>query len=170
MAEFYISVGKLGKPHGISGAFRFLLHRELKKLQKLPRYFIFSPSNNPVPRFINKVEWITDKEGLITFEDVTNPENAKQLSGSELYLIEKDFTKWFISDEGELDFLKGYLVLDEEGNAVGYIEEIIEHPGQSLLTIQNKDVLIPFVEDWVLKLNKRKKEITFRLPEGLLDL
>lgn len=170
MAESYISVGKLGKPHGISGAFRFLLHRELKKKHKLPKYFIFSPANNPTPRFINSVEWISEKDGLISFEDVSNPESAKQISGSELYLIEKDIDKWFVFHEGALDYLKGYLVLEEEGESVGYIDEIIEHPGQTLLTIKDKDVLIPLVDDWVLKVNKRKKEITFRLPEGLLDL
>lgn len=171
MAESYISVGKLGKPHGISGAFRFLLHRELKSKKKNPPYFILSSGKNAAPHFIKAMEWHGVKnEGTIAFEEISTPEEARQYSGSELQLMEKDVESFFKVEEQGPEYLIGYMALGETGENIGRIDEIMESPAQVLLHIENKDLLIPLVDEFIVKINKRKKEIILDLPIGLLDL
>lgn len=171
MAESYISVGKLGKPHGISGAFRFLLQRELKNKKKNPPYFLLASGKNATPHFIKTIEWHRAKnEGTIAFEEIKTPEEAKQYSGSELQLMEKDVESFFKKEAEGPEYLVGYMAVEETQGAIGTIDEIIESPGQILLNIESRDLLIPLVDEFIVKINKRKKEIILDLPEGLLDL
>jgi hypothetical protein len=52
MADNYTSVGKIRKPHGLSGAFNFTLTRELKSLRKYPTHFFMEVKGGFVPYFI----------------------------------------------------------------------------------------------------------------------
>ena len=168
--EEYITIGKLGKPHGISGAFRFLFDRELKSKKKLPDHFMIRSGNNYLPWFIKKLEWTGFNEGIILFEEINTPEKAKAFSGSPLCLNESEAKTYFKESAGELDFLIGFkAIIDEQP---GIIEEISEMPGQTLLHIKlnGKEIMIPFVEDFVVEINRRKKEITFELPDGLVEI
>ena len=169
--ETYISVGKLGKPHGLSGAFRFFLDRELKSKNKLPGHFLLNMKGNFMPWFVKEIEWTGFNEGFILFEEVTSPEKGKQYTGTEICLSEKDITQYFKKDADSLDYLNGFKAIDETEGELGFIEEVIENPGQVLLSINNNgnEILIPFVEEFVVSLNKRKKEIILSLPEGLIS-
>ena len=172
MAEQNISVGKLGKPHGISGAFRFYMQRELKSSKKTPNHFLVMEKGNLLPWFITKIDWIGFNEGFIWFEEIVTPEKAKLYSGRELFLSEKEVNIYFKKDSGSYTELLGYKTINETGEAIGIIEEIIENPGQILLAIknENKEVLIPLVDEFIVALDRKKKEIILNLPEGLLDL
>ena len=170
-SEKYISVGKIGKPHGLSGAFRFFLDRELKSTNKIPGHFLLDMKGNFMPWFITSVEWTGFNEGYILFEEISSPEKGKQYTGTELCLSEKDISTYFRKDALSLDYLTGYKVIDEEEGELGLIEEVVENPGQVLLSInhQGKEIMIPFVEEFIVTLNKRKKELILSLPEGLLS-
>ncbi len=171
-AEQNIAVGKLGKPHGISGAFRFYMHRELKSAQKFPKHFLVMERGTLLPWFVSKTEWLAFNEGFIWFEEVTTPEKAKLYSGRELFLTGKDVNTYFKKDSGSYSELLGYVAIEETEGEIGTIEEIIENPGQILLAIktETKEVLIPLVEEFIVDINKKKKELLLNLPEGLLDL
>lgn len=172
MAESYISVGKLGKPHGIRGAFRFLLQRELKSKSKLPAHFILLQKGSYLPFFIKETEWTAFDTGFVTFEEISTPEQAKLFSGTELFLEEKLVEKFFKKSAGDFDFILGWMAVNESGETIGTIEGIEENPGQVLAVVNKggKEVFIPLVDDFILKTDKRKKQISFALPEGLLDL
>lgn len=169
--EKYISVGKLGKPHGLSGAFRFFLDRELKSRNKLPAHFLLNQKGSYMPWFIKKIEWTGFNEGYILFEEVASPEKGKQYTGTGLFLSEKDTNQYFKKDAGSLDYLNGYKAIDETDGEIGVIEDVVENPGQVLLSItrDGKEIMIPFVEEFIVSLNKRKKEIVLSLPEGLVN-
>lgn len=171
MADEYVSVGKLGKPHGISGAFRFLLHRELKT-KKLPSYFFLHLRGQYLPFFIKTTEWLEWGSGFVQFEEITTPENAKLHSGKELYLSEKEAKKIFKAQVGEWDFLVGYKVIEQTSGEVGTVISIEEMPAQILLTLQSHagEHIIPLVDDFVVSIHKPRKEINLQLPNGLLDL
>jgi len=170
--ETYTMVGKLGKPHGISGAFRFLLQRELKSKAKFPKHFMVQVKGSFLPWFIQSVEWIGFNEGFILFEEITSPERAKQFSGAELFMAAKDVQIYLKKQSQDIDYLIGYSISDKAMGEIGIIEEMIENPGQILLSVkhQGREVMIPFVEDFVVDINTRKKQILVDLPEGLLEL
>lgn len=171
-ADNHIAVGRLGKPHGISGAFRFLLERDLKSKKKLPNYFTFGAKGKLLPWFIQKIEWTGLNEGIILFEEIATPEKARLYTGSELMLAEKDVATYFKKSADDFAEIVGYTVLNTENNPLGTIEEVMESPAQTLISIMvdGKEALVPLVEDFIVSINKKKKEIVLDLPEGLLDL
>lgn len=167
-----IVVGKLGKPHGVSGAFRFYLQRELKSTKKVPKHFLVQDKGSLLPWFVSKVQWAGGGEGIINFEEITTPEKAKLYSGRELYLSEKEVAAYFKKETEGFEYLTGFTAIDEETGVIGTIEEVIETPAQILLQVnrQGSEVLIPLVDDFVIDINEEEKEILLTLPEGLLDL
>jgi len=171
-SEQNISVAKLGKPHGISGAFRIYMLRDLKSTAKFPKHFLVIERGNLLPWFVTKVEWIGFNEGFVWFEDITTPEKAKMYSGRELFLSEKDVNTFFKKDSGSYSELIGYTAVDETDGEIGIIEEIIENPGQILLSIRvnTNEVLIPLVDEFIVEVSKKKKQLILNLPEGLLDI
>lgn len=170
--EAYIPVGKLGRPHGISGAFRFQLTRTLKSNKKLPKYFLLEDKGRMTPYFVSSVEFQSWDEGLLKLEGIDAPETAKKFSGTALYLKEKDVAILFNKDAESVDYLVGYQLIDETAGNIGTIEELMETPAQLLAVIKGakKEYTIPLAEDWIVEINKRKKEIRMDLPDGLLDL
>ena len=167
-----IAIGKLGKPHGISGAFRIYMQRELKNAKKFPPHFLVLEKGSLLPWFVTKVEWIGYNEGFIWFEDITTPEKAKLYSGRELFLSEKEVNSYFKKNAVGYEYLIGYTAIDEESGTIGTITEVIENPGQILLSIKGdeKEYLVPLADDFIVDVNDKKKELLLSLPEGLLDL
>jgi 16S rRNA processing protein RimM len=170
--EKHIPIGKLGKPHGISGAFRFLFFRDLKSKKKLPTTVFLDVKGNFVPFFIKSIELKGWNDGFIKFEDITTPEAAKLYSGRELFLPEELATQLFKPDANELEYLSGYKVLVAEQGEIGAIARLEEGPAQVLITVSNgtKEWMIPLVDEFIIKIDKRKKELHLQLPEGLLDI
>jgi 16S rRNA processing protein RimM len=171
-SEQHIPVGKLGRPHGISGAFRFQLTRTLKSLKKLPKHFLLEAKGGLVPFFLTSIELHGWNQGLLKLEGICTPEVAKQFSGSKLYLTENDVKLFFEKDVETLDYLLGYTLLNGYDDKVGIVNELIETPAQILAIISGngKNYTIPLVDDFIVEINKRKKEIRMNLPEGLLDI
>ena len=171
-SEQNITVAKLGKPHGISGAFRIYMLRDLKSAQKFPKHLLVMERGNLLPWFVLKVEWIGFNEGFVWFEDITTPEKAKMYSGREVFLTEKDVATYFKKDSSSFSELLGCTAIDETDGEIGIIEEVIENPGQILLIIKNaeKEILVPLVDEFIVQVIKKKKEIILNLPDGLLDL
>jgi len=169
MSENYISVGILRKPHGLSGAFSFVLTRELKSLKKYPPHFFIESGGTYMPYFVSKVDLKDIFSGYINFEDVTTVEAARKLVNSELCLDEKTVSTFFKKAADEYGFLIGFTAYDKE-KELGPVKDILSHPAQILaeVYVDGEDVLIPLVDDLVIDIDKRKKKIVFDVPEGLI--
>ena len=170
--EGYITVGKLGKPHGIRGAFRFSLYEGLKSKKKVPKHFWLESGGSFLPWFIQKIEWTGVQDGIINFEEITGPEKARIYSGCELFLTGADAQQYLKKKDTGFDYLVGFAAMQENDGLIGVIEEISDTTGQTLLSVNRdgREVIIPLVDDFIVGINKRKKEIIFDLPEGLLEL
>jgi 16S rRNA processing protein RimM len=170
--ETYITVGKLGKPHGIRGAFRFSLHQALKSRKRMPQHFWLQAAGSTLPWFIEKIEWAGDTEGIIYFEGIDAPEKARAYSGRDLFLTEQDALQFLKKKDTGFSYLVGFTALQQSGETIGLVEDISDATGQTLLSVNNegKEVIIPLVDDFVVGINRKKKEIVFDLPDGLLEL
>jgi 16S rRNA processing protein RimM len=169
MPDNYISVGILRKPHGLSGAFSFILTRELRSLKKHPTHFFLEVRGAFIPYFVSKIDLKDIFNGYINFEDVMTVEDARPLVNSELFLEEKVVSTFFKKAADEYGFLIGYTAYDKE-NELGLVKDILSHPAQILaeVDVKGEDVLIPIVDDLVIDIDKRKKKIVFDVPEGLI--
>ena len=73
----------------------------------------------------------------------------------------------------DIQNLSGYKVLLQDGNLLGVITEVISNPGQLILNViseNNRDMLIPLHEDFIVKVDKRKKILVMDIPEGLTEI
>jgi 16S rRNA processing protein RimM len=70
------------------------------------------------------------------------------------------------------DEIIGYTVMDENDQALGVINDILESPEQDLVQIfrDEKEILIPLVEDFIMGLDADKKILFMELPDGLVEL
>lgn len=172
MADEFVSVGKLGKPHGLSGAFRFLFDRLPKSKKQLPAYFFIGNVGTTAPRFVKEIELLSIDSGFIRFEGIDTPEQAKLFSGKILYLLQADANKLFRKNAAAYQYIVGYSLVNEKGEKVGTINELHESTAQTLIEVDtgSKLVLVPLVDEWVIDENKRNKTITMEIPDGLLDL
>jgi 16S rRNA processing protein RimM len=169
MSDNYTSVGILRKPHGLSGAFSFMLTRELKSLKKYPNHFFLEVKGTFIPYFVSKIDLKDIFSGYINFEDVNSVEKAKVLVNSELYLDEKAVSTFLKKVAEEYSFLIGYTAYDKE-TELGPIQDILSHPAQILaeISVNGNEVLIPIVDDLVIEIDKRMKKIVFDVPVGLI--
>ena len=39
-----------------------------------------------------------------------------------------------------------------------------------ILFVENKEIMIPLVDDFLIEVKRKEKEIIFNLPEGLINL
>jgi ribosomal 30S subunit maturation factor RimM len=79
--ENYISVGKLSKPHGISGALVFLLDFELQDEENFPPHFFIEKKGMYTPLFIHSYSLNNDLSGYIQFEEINSRTVATPLYG-----------------------------------------------------------------------------------------
>jgi 16S rRNA processing protein RimM len=72
----------------------------------------------------------------------------------------------------QYDDIIGFTIIDQVHGKLGIIEDVFETTGQDLIamTYKEKEVLIPIVEQIILKVNKKSKSLEVRLPDGLLEL
>ena len=67
----------------------------------------------------------------------------------------------------------GFKAEDLHRGEIGIIKEVNDQTSQPIVKIntnENKEVMIPLVDDFLIKLERNKKKIIFNLPQGLIDL
>jgi 16S rRNA processing protein RimM len=104
-------------------------------------------------------------------EGVKSDEKARSFSGSTVYLPKKYLEK-VVDTEIELDYFVGFKLVDEVKGDIGLITEVDQTTDNALFVIGKgrDEMLIPVGEDYIIKIDHKKKRIVVRLPEGLLDL
>ena len=124
-----------------------------------------------VPFFFSSIDLKATKLGSVVLEDIESLEEARNLTGREMFLPANMLPQ--LKDQKFLyQDLTGFAVIDKVKGNIGNLNSVIELPYQSLLQIKNgdKEILIPLVVEILLKIDKRKKEIIISAPEGLIDL
>ena len=167
--EDLILLGVISKTHGYSGNLKLEFSNSDFSLNeyKEPVYLLFN--NKPVPFFIDYYE-DCGNYALIKFEDVTSGEKAAELTNHELYVQADKYSN--IDEEDELTSLLGYQLIDENSGNVGTITNFYSNSFQDTLVVLNgeKEVLVPFVDEFIISISDSNKTIYCKLPDGLIDI
>jgi 16S rRNA processing protein RimM len=101
---------------------------------------------------------------LIQLEGVESPESAAEFRGQLLLIRESQRVEL---PEGEFYFsdLEGLDVLSQEGEKVGRVIRVEEHPSVNsfLLEIGTTQLYAPWIDDCILKIDLEKKNIEVNL-------
>jgi len=123
------------------------------------------------PFFVKELR-LKDSTGMMALlEDYETSEKAQKLVGCRVYLPSTQLSE-LQDDKFYFHDIIGYTVIDEQAGELGTIAQVLEAPKQDLLQVfyRKKEVLIPLVDEFITRVDKRKKQLFMNLPEGLIDL
>jgi len=104
---------------------------------------------------------------LVSLEEVTTPEAARELVGSELFVDRSEIV--LEADEYLDEDLIGLRLLDTGGNELGVVVAVEHLPAADCLVVGAKRSLVPLVSAFIRSIDLAKGEIVADLPAGLLD-
>jgi len=106
---------------------------------------------------------------LILFKDVTSINDIEHLRNAQIFI---DSSAIHTLEDGEFYYfqLNQCQVISDEGQVLGTVTEVIDSKAHPILRIKtdHKDLLIPYVDAFILDVNLEKNIITVRLIEGML--
>lgn len=166
--SFYI--GYITKTKGLKGELQ--LYFEFEDYQDLDLDVVFLELNGKmVPFFVASHKLYDNNTGLFYFDDVDHVDKAQPLVKKKAYLPlnkkpEREDDEFYYTD------LKGFIAVDETLGELGEIIEVNEYPQQFVATVnyQNKEILFPLNEDFIVEIDDEENILTLDLPEGLLDV
>jgi 16S rRNA processing protein RimM len=161
-----IKIGKVLKTHGYKGQLKvFIDEFYMDDFEEMKAIFI-----NNLPYFIVSRDINSDSQAIISLEEMDSKEKAHPLQGKDIFAKDDDLSE--ILDGEEYDHLVGFEITDKSTGAIGTIAEIVEMPFQFLARVikDKKELLIPLNDDFILKINEKKKTVEMNLPDGLLDM
>jgi len=124
-----------------------------------------------IPFFIEKTTPSKINQIRVRFEGIENEEQASKIVKKKVYLPLSALPE-LEDDQYYLHEIEGYDVLDQSKTIIGKASTIIENPGNPLLEVlvEENEVLLPFNENTIIKVDKSNHQIHITIPEGLLDL
>jgi 16S rRNA processing protein RimM len=168
--EAHILLGRITKVHGFEGFVTIKLEKNFfENIPGLESVFL-EIEGKPVPFFMSASEYPGADILRLKFEGYESAGKVKEFVGSRVFLTagEEGITR-----NDELRDLYGFKVRIPDKSLEGTIIDVIENPGQWLLNIKTdagKEILIPLHEDFIIKLDNKKKIIEMILPEGLTEI
>ncbi|HKL72313.1 MAG TPA: ribosome maturation factor RimM [Marinilabiliaceae bacterium] len=166
-----INIGSLTKPHGITGEILLRILPQWENYSPKPSYLFIKLQGALVPFQLKSLRIKNDQEWLVIIDTINSTEDAQKLQNSDVYLDVRELGE--ASDEANDTYnISGYSVTDKNFGSLGKVKRVAEIHNNPLLEIEynEKEILIPFQEDFILSINKEKKTILLNTPPGLIDL
>ncbi len=165
-------VGKISKKFSFKGEVILYIDADEPEQYIEMESFFIAFGNDLVPFFIEKSRFQKGKNLRLKLEDINTEEEADTIVGMEVFLP-LDLLPTLAEDKFYYHEIMGFLVVDQNIGPIGSIMGVNDSTSQVLLEIKNedgKDILIPLVDDFIVLLDKEKKEFHVNTPEGLIDL
>lgn len=162
-------VGRIGRAHGLRGEVTIEVRTDQPEIRFADGSVLVT---DPAPVGPLKVIHAKNHSGrmLITFEGIEDRTTAEHLRNT---LLLADIDPEASSDDDEYyDFqLIGSSVALKDGPKIGEVTDVIHLPAQDLLAFlyQGREVLIPFIHQFVPEVDIKAKRIVVSPPPGLID-
>jgi len=163
-------LGKISKVNGFNGSVSVKLEKSfIENIPAMESVFL-EIDGKPVPFFISSSEYAGGDILKLKFEGYNSYEKVFDFVGNKIFLA--TIHENYIPDHKPVS-ISGYSVLSQDNNLIGSVTEIIQNPGHDLLKVvspDKKEILIPYHEDFIIRLDDRGKTILVKLPEGLTEI
>lgn len=168
--DFYF-LGKITKTSGYHGNLVFFFDvDDINRYSELPAIFI-DINDELIPFAVKELRIKGNNTAFVCLEDISDEEQAKALTGCELYLPLSYLpplkgTKFYYHE------VTGFSVLDEKSGFIGTIDTILDQTGNAIFVIINKgkEILLPVTDDIIKKIDRKNKKIEVVMPDGLLEI
>ena len=166
---FYL--GKILKTNGSDGHLLVFLDVDDPRRYKSLETVFIGIETDRIPFAVKEIELKHKNTARILFEDVHSDLEARIYVGRELYLplsmLPPLKGKKFYFHE-----ITGFTVIDKIHGNIGTIASVLDMPQQSLMQIRHgsKEILVPLIDEVLVRVDREKKEIHIRAPEGLIEI
>ena len=166
---FYL--GKIAKKFSYKGEVLIWLDTDEPGLYENMESVFVEIHNNLVPFFIENSSLHKGDFLRVRFEDIDNEDDADRIMGSAVYLPLSALPKL----EGNKFYFHEIIGWDAEDQRLGSIGKIVgvnDSSAQPLFEIKKGDIeiLIPMIDDFIVKVDRENKKMILDTPEGLIDL
>ncbi len=167
--EDIYKIGVLTKTHGVSGELNMAFTDDVFD-RVGAEYVVCRMDGIPVPFFFEKYRFRSDTVALVKFEGVDTEEQARRMTGAEVY-----FPKALAQEpkEGECTwrYFTGFTVVDAVHGELGRVETVDETTLNVLFEVVSPSggrLLIPAGNELTDSIDHKNRKIYMTLPDGLL--
>ncbi|HLR92119.1 MAG TPA: ribosome maturation factor RimM [Atopostipes sp.] len=166
----YLNVGKIVNTHGIKGEVRVqsITDKPEERYRPGSKLVIEVDNDDRIPVTIKSHRKHKNFD-LLTFEEYSSINDVESFKNKMLQ-IDEDLLPELEDGVYYESQVIGSDVLDEEGNSIGRLKEILFMPANDVWVVERpdkKDLLLPFIESVILNVDTEQKEITVHVLEGL---
>lgn len=134
--------------------------------------FFLEESGQAVPYFIEACT--LDSKGLmrVRFEEIEDADAARRLVGKKVFLPLHQLPA-LVGKQFYFHEVIGWKAIDENNHTIGSILDVLDRGPQELLLVKSaeeKEIYLPLADDFLLEVDRAKRELKLVVPEGLLDL
>ncbi|MFM6963950.1 MAG: ribosome maturation factor RimM [Sphingomonadales bacterium] len=164
-------LGYVAKLHGFKGEVSLFLDvTNPAEYQGLDALYL-DINGTLTPFFIEGFKLKNKGFAAIKFEGVDTEEAAKRLLKKKAYLPLEILPELDQSSFYDHEVI-GFQVFDANKGAIGIVEDVIDMSANPLLQISlnGTEILVPIFDGLIQKVERKKKELYIKAPEGLIDL
>lgn len=168
--KYQILLGKISRINGYDGS--VIVKLEYPFLDNIPdmESVFLEINGKPVPFFISSCEYSGGDQIRLQFDGNRDYDILREFIGCRVFLTTVNEG---IQPAEKPEDLTGFRVIQKHNILIGTIKETVHNPGQDLLRIispDNREILMPFHEDFIVRFDMKKKNILVKLPEGLTEI
>lgn len=166
---FYL--GKIAKKFSYKGEVLVYLDTDEPELYENMESVFVEINKNLVPFFIENSALHKNEFLRVKFEDIDNEEQADEILGCELYLP-LSFLPKLEGNQFYYHEVIGFEIEDQRLGVVGKIVSVNDSTAQPLFEVLNGsvEILIPMIDQFLLKIDRENKKVVMNLPEGLVEM
>ena len=167
--EYYL-VGTIIATHGIKGELKVKIETSFPEERFKKGSKLFFKSDHSYQEVIVSSYRTHKQMALITINHLENINDVLTFVGKGLY-VNRSLQNDLQEDDFYYNEIIGLIVYDEDGHALGSVGDIMEVPQGEILIISKKDgkeALVPFVDEYIKKIDLEKGIIIISPIEGLL--
>lgn len=164
-----VVVGRIGRPHGIRGAVSVEVRTDEPDRRFAVGSHLMTDSGREL--VITSSTWHSGRL-LLTFEGYDDRNAIEGLRNQILSVDRPDDEEPEDPEEFYDSSLVDCEVRDADGAVIGRVQEVAHLPAQDMLVVHTPDdreILVPFVEEFVPTIDIANKRIVITPPDGLLD-
>ena len=167
----YLKIGKIIDSHGLDGTFKVFSTTDSpkKRYAKGNKVYLYNESTDERLELTVERFRLSGQIAFVKLEGIDNPESAKEFKGFEIHTIKDrndlEVGYYFYED------LVGCAIIDQNKNELGKVSKVEEFPAQITLRVKRsngKDFFVPFVKQFIKKVDIDAKKIHIEVIEGML--
>ena len=163
-----LAIAEVQKSFGTHGELIIRLRPEAPEEINVNEPVFITIDDLPVPFYFKSFEAFGTRRAKVVFDDMETPELAAELIGKTIELKVTEGKE----QTNARPLLLHYKIMDNKNGIIGVVTGFLDIPqNPCLLVIHNeREIIIPFHETIVQKINSKKQILQVVLPEGLLEL